>query len=385
MAINFPDSPTPGQIFQNYVWDGEKWLGASTAAGAAVVGAVRYDQAQALTANQKAQARANTDALKKNYVVNGAMMVSQENGSSSVVAANSYPVDQFIFTFNTGAISGQQRTTEASPGGSPNRMRLTVTTADATVGAADVANITQVIEGLRMADLLFGTTSAKTVTVQFGVKAPAGTYCVTFTNAAVNRCYVAEYVIAVGEANTDVIKSITIPGDTTGTWLKDNGVGMFLRWGLMAGANWQQPAGAWSGASINTIGSPNQFNFMGTVNNVFELFDVGLYEGNVAPAFQVPDYGSELVLCQRYFQKWTSSMTTAFYQNYGGASNVYTSWTISPPMRAAPTATLLNVTYSSASALLVNLTTPTLLRVIHSTPGSSTGYAAFDVTFAARL
>src|SRR6185436_5646431 len=135
-------------------------------------------------------------------------------------------------------------------------------------------------EGLRCSDLMFGTASAKTVTVQFGVKAPAGTYCVSIANASVNRSYVAEYVIAVGEANVDVVKSVVIPGDVTGTLAKDNTNGMSLRWGLAAGTTFQQAAGSWD--INNAVGSSSQFNFMGTVGNIFELFDVSLTEGSVA-------------------------------------------------------------------------------------------------------
>jgi hypothetical protein len=136
-------------------------------------------------------------------------------------------------------------------------------------------------------------------------------------NSAANRSYVAEYVIAAGEANTDVVKRVTIPGDTSGTWLSDTGVGLNIRWGLSVGSTFQQAAGSWGAA--NAIGSSNQFNFMGTTGNVFELFDVGLYEGAAAPVFQVPDYVSEFVSCRRYFRMsaaegaGTPSTTTVFF------------------------------------------------------------------------
>ena len=174
-----------------------------------------------------------------------------------------------------------------------------VTTADAAVAAGDIFWIEQRIEGVRCADLLFGTASAKTITVQFGVRAPAGTYSFVIENATANS-YVAEYVVAAGEAGTDVIKSVTIPGCTTGTWAKDNTVGFMLRWGLMAGTTYQQAAGSWGTGDV--VGSPNQFNFMASTSNTFQLFDVSLTEGSVAPPFMVPDYASELALCKRYWR-----------------------------------------------------------------------------------
>ena len=121
-----------------------------------------------------------------------------------------------------------------------------------------------------------------------------------FTNATTNRSYVAEYVIAAGEAMIDTLKSVVIPGDTNGAWAIDNGAGLYVRWGLMTGTTFQQAAGAWG--TVNAVGSPNQYNFFGTAGNVFELFDVGLYEGNVAPPFAVPDFISELALCKRYWE-----------------------------------------------------------------------------------
>lgn len=265
-----------------------------------------------LTATQKAQARANIDALKRNYILNGAMMISQENGSTAGTTSSYYAADGWADAFVNGGATSFAQVASATPGGSPNRIRLTATTADASVAAGDFSFIWQNVEGLEVADLLWGTSSAKAITIQFGVKAPAGTYCVTVLNATPNRSYVAEYTISGGEANTDVVKSVTIPGDTSGTWAKDATVGMQIRFGLMAGTTYQQTAGSWS--TGNVVGSSNQFNFMGTNSNVFELFDVGLYEGEAAPAFQVPHYAQELRKCMRYYETGTEP-----YSYLGGA------------------------------------------------------------------
>jgi hypothetical protein len=199
--------------------------------------------------------------------------------------------------------------------------------------------ITQPIEGLRVADLRLGSASAKTVTIQFGVKAPAGTYCVVILNAAGARNYVAEYTITGGEANTDVVKSVTIAGDTTGTWASDTGTGLNIRWGLMAGSTWQQAANAWG--TTNAIGSSNQFNFLGTNGNVFELFDVGLYEGSVAPAFTVPDYPSELLACQRYYWRNLTGGDDFFGAPRTGSSADNVEVFFPASMRAYPTLTTL--------------------------------------------
>ena len=193
-----------------------------------VTDAVRYDVAQTLTPTQRSQARANIAVTKKNYIVNGGMQVSQENGATVVTGTVTFPVDQFSCALNMTGTVQQQQVASVTPGGSPNRIRYTVAVADTSIAAGDFYQIHTLLEGLRVADLRSGTASAKTVTLQFGVKAPAGTYSVAIRNDAFDRTYAAEYVIAAGEANTDVVKAVTIPLDTIGTWRVDNGIGCVL-------------------------------------------------------------------------------------------------------------------------------------------------------------
>jgi hypothetical protein len=337
MAFDFPNAPTVGQVYQGYTWDGEKWLQTLTTP---LSGAVRYDAAQGLTVNQMAQARSNIGDLKKNYVLNGAMMVSQENGATAGTTSLYYPVDQFMVQFsNAGAISVAQEA-NPTPAGSPNRLVVSVTTADAAVGASDYSLISQSIEGFRVADLNFGTAAAKTIIIQFGVVAAAGTYCVSVTNSAANRSYVAEYAISAGEAGNNVVKSVVIPGDITGTWPKDNTAGLIVRWGLMAGSNFQAAAGSWSAG--NFIGTANQTNVMAAASTFFRLGDVGLYEGNVAPPFMVPDYASELALCKRYWQRLGGTVASDIYiRGYVNGVAALASTLVYPvEMRAPPAAAM---------------------------------------------
>lgn len=309
---------------------------------------------------RQAQSGAAIGVVPRNYIINGAMMASQENGATAGTTNNYYPVDQFATNFvNGGAISAAQVASVTSTG-SPNRVRITVTTADATVAAGDFSNFTQIIEGIRMADLMFGTANAKTFTLQFGVKAPAGTYCVSFLNSAITRVYVAEYVIVAGEANTDVVKSVTVPGETSGVWPKDNTIGMYVRWGLMVGSTYQLAAGSWSSSGVNGMGSPNQFNFMGTINNVFELFDVGLYQSAAAPAFVVPDYPSELALCKRYYEITTVSLQSP------AASSMMVPCPFKVTKRATPTMT--------------TFTAPSVLNASYTFGGIFTDVASVSVT-----
>jgi hypothetical protein len=359
---------------------------ASTAFVGSAVGnaAVRYDMAQTLTPAQRSQARANIDVTKKNYIINGAMMVSQENGSTAGTSSLYYPADQYVMQYsNAGTQTGQQ-VASVTPGGSPNRLRVTATVADASVAAADFHRIFQNIEGFRVADLRFGSAAAKTITLQFGVKAPAGTYCITLMNAAGNRCYVAEYVIAAGEANTDVIKSVTLTGDTTGTWAVDNTICVSVFWTLMAGTTYQQAAGAW--AATANFATSNQFNFMGTAGNVFELFDVSLTEGTVAPPFVVPDYASELLACLRYWESAVRGLGWSGYTNIGSAYLAIAYFKVAK--RVTPTMTFSDVNSAVFNALPFSGVNASTMIVECERSASSTsayGYYITNYTANARL
>ena len=289
-----------------------------------------------------------TAYTKRNRFLNGAMMISQENGSTVFTGTGVYWVVDQIIGYNSSTAGWScAQVASPTPGGSPNRIRITCTSAKPSVAAGDLVEIESKIEGLRIGDLKFGTSSAKTVTIQFGVKAPAGTYSVVLTNGASDRSYVAEYVISAGEANTDVVKSVTIPGDQTGAWAKDNTAGAQIRWGMMAGTTYQQAANAWGTGIV--IGSPNQFNLMATAGNVFELFDVDMFEGVSRRAYQLPEHAIELSMCQRYF--WVSNQAQPTGAGVGTLSGVsdpayggllMTSISFPVPMRVGPTLTMKN-------------------------------------------
>jgi hypothetical protein len=309
---------------------------------------ISVEESNRFTATQKARARANLDVLKKNYVINGGMQISQENGATASATSGYYAADQWRNDFsNGGTISFGQISPSFTPGGSPFRIRTTVTAADAAVVAADYSIISQRIEGVRCADLAFGSSAAKGVTIQFGIKAPAGTYCVALRNATPSRIIVGEYTIAAGEANTDVVKSVTFAGDISGTWALGNSTGIELIFVLMAGSSFQQTANTWASAG-STFATSNQFNLMGTNGNVFELFDVGIYEGDAAPSFQLPDFSDELDRCQRYWEKsydYATAVGTATNNGVRGslqnsAPAAYGAGTFLIRKRTAPTVTL---------------------------------------------
>lgn len=213
--------------------------------------------------------------LRRNRIVNGDMKDSQENGATAGTANGYYAADQFAtYRVTSAGVITSQRVASVSPAGSPYRYRVTITTADAALAAGEYLTISQNLEGSNVADFQYGTANAKASVDRFGFKGPAGTYAVAYHNSAANRSFVALFTISAGQANTDTVQEIAVPGDTSGTWLTADGViGITRDVVLACGSTFQGVAGWQSG---NILGTSGVSNGMGTGSAVFELFDVGL-------------------------------------------------------------------------------------------------------------
>ena len=368
MSLSFPTSPSVGQTYQGWKWNGSAWdpnySNNFVTSFNGRTGAVTLNSADIGAAN----------ARVKNYIINGAMQISQDTLGAAVTAAGTYPVDQFelSYTLTGGAVSLQQ-VALATPSGSPNRLRMSVTTAQASLGTSNFLAIVHPLEGERVSDIRYGSAAAKTLTVQFGVRAPAGTYGVTFRNGAANRSYTTDFTVAAGEAGTDVVKSVTIPGDVTGTWATDNTMGIQLIFPIVSGATYQQVTNSWQASA--PIGPTTLTNtFLQSTANTFDLFDVGMYQGIVAPPFQVPDYAAELAVCMRYFEQGTEPL---MYLGGGLTGTVgYGSMQFVVPKRIGPTCTPSGWQYWSATSSVA--IAPTLAANLTLMTWSPTGLTNFN-------
>ena len=263
----------------------------------------------------------------RNRIINPAMQISQERGTAlvDVTTGAAYTVDQWLVGLSTtpGGTLRAQQVASITPGGSPFRLRHTAQVADASIAAGDYYGITHYIEGQMVADARFGTASARQIVVRFGARSSlAGTFGVRLTNSASNRSYVTTITIAGGEINTDLVRTIVIPGDASGTWLTDTGIGLTLQITLSAGTTWQGTAGSWQGSNIAT--TSGQTNFMGTASATFDLFDVGLYVDplniGAAPSWELPAWDADLRACQRYWEKSYSYGTAPGTATFDGAA-----------------------------------------------------------------
>ena len=251
----------------------------------------------------KATGNIATDATvglgMKNRIINGDMRIAQRGtGTVNPNGAYVYSVDRTaVYTPTSGIITAGQSTT--SPDNFTHSFLVTSTTTTS-VGAGDINIISHRIEGNNIADLGWGTSAAKTVTLSFWVRSSlTGTFGGAFKNNAYNRNYLFEYTIS--SANTWEKKTITVTGDTTGTWNTDNNSGIQIVWSLGTGSTYSTTAGSWvAGQYFNATGS---VNLVATSGATFYITGVQLEKGENATPFENRMYSQELAMCQRYFYK----------------------------------------------------------------------------------
>jgi hypothetical protein len=311
----------------------------------------------------------------RNRIINGDMRIDQRNNGASVTATDAgYQIDRYqTFTESADGVFTVQRVADA-PAGFINSAKITVTTADASIGASQRYLFVQNIEGFNVADLGFGAAGASVVTVSFWAKASVtGSFGGTLSNAPFNRTHPFNYTI--NSANTWEYKTITIAGDTSGTWSTDNSVGLRVMFGIGVGSNGSGPANAWAGAGyFQPTGS---VNLISTLNATLNITGVQLEAGSVATPFERRPFGTELVLCQRYFE-----LIDLFPGSYGntGCTDSNGSWRVpyylSVTKRATPSVTpssivgvnMIAVGGATVRTLSTSGTTPTsfgLLTIVN--------------------
>ena len=235
----------------------------------------------------------------KNRIINSAMVIDQRNAGASVTpASGGFITDRFTYgSSQASKFTGQQVST--APTGFINSLKMTVASA-VTVGAGDFFYVGQKIEGLNVADLGWGTASAATVTLSFWVYSSlTGTFGGGLQNSNSTRSYPFTYTIS--SANTWEQKTVTIAGDTTGTWLTNNSVGVAVYFNLGTGTTYSGTAGAWAGT--NYVAPTGATSVVGTNGATFYITGVQLEKGSTATSFDYRPYTTELQLCQRYFEK----------------------------------------------------------------------------------
>ena len=315
----------------------------------------------------------------KNRVNNGAMLIDQRGSGTSTNGG--YAVDRFYALQGTSGTFTAAQSSE-SPTGFSKSMVFTVGSAG-TASAAQQVRITQAFEGLNMADLDWGKSTAKALTISFWVRSSVtGTYCVAIHNDGGNRAYIREYTIS--SANTWEQKSVTIPGCTDGTWPVTNARWGTLKFDLGSGSDRLGTAGSWlTGAEYAK--TSNQVNFINNAGATFYLTGVQVELGSTASSFEYRPYGAELALCQRYYFKIINESGVSDETFFGSGFNYATTSAaiiVSFPvdMRVRPTAlettgTAANYTVWSSS----NVTTACNSVPVYSVATRTTCRVLFPV------
>ena len=243
-------------------------------------------------------------SIMKNRIINGAMVISQRNGTSSITqdaTGTQYSLDRYvIYGTVAGKFTAQQNAGSVTPPvGFTNYLGITSTSAYS-VGASDQYLVCQKIEGYNIADLGWGTANAKTVTVSFWVYSSlTGTFSGSLRNGA-STFYSYPFTYSIPTANTWTQISVTIAGSTAGTWASTTSSGIEVYFNLGAGSSNTAASGAWTTGSYT--GANSSVSVVGTNGATLYITGVQLEVGSSATGFEYRQYGQELALCQRYYE-----------------------------------------------------------------------------------
>jgi hypothetical protein len=301
----------------------------------------------------------------RNRIINGDMRIDQRNGGASVSADGAFPCDRFGAFRASGTFTAQQ--SSVTPAGFTASILYTSTATTTTA----YAGVQQIIEGNNIADFGWGSASAQSITLSFWVRSSlTGTFGGSLRNSASNRSYVFQYTIIA--ANTWEQKTVTIAGDTSGTWLTTNGAGIRVWFDTGSDTARLSTAGSWS--SNDYLGVTGATRVTNTNGATFYITGVQLEAGSVATPFERRDYGRELMMCQRYY-------TNAFSGNQGAlyATTAATfKFKFPVTMRTAPTMSLssgTSVTLDIVGVVATSIASPGL-GAISSEYGSLSGTTA---------
>ncbi len=293
----------------------------------------------------------------KNRIINGDMRIDQRNAGASITPAsgNAYIVDRFRYTTTQASKITCQRSTTASVGFVNSISALVASAFSST--STDYFGIEQLIEGFNVSDLGWGTASAQSVTLSFSVRSSVtGTYALRFTNDVSNRSYVATFTV--NAANTFEQKSITVAGDTSGTWQTDNRTGLAVWFDMGSGSNFNTTAGAWSAG--NYTRTSGAVSFVANAGATFYITGVQLEKGSTATSFDYRPYGTELALCQRYYEKsyndGVAVASATLVGRLGADGNSAGRWYPSVGFRVSKRSSPTMVAYSDATGASGNIT-----------------------------
>lgn len=276
----------------------------------------------------------------KNRIINGAMVIDQRNaGASSSAVTDGYTLDRWAtVSYDGGNVTGkftvqQNAGSVTPPAGFTNYLGVT-SSAATSYGVNGIFTVDQRVEGYNISDLAWGTANAKTVTLSFWVRSSlTGTFGGSLMNAGYSRSYPFSY--AISSANTWEQKSVTIPGDTTGTWATNNTLGIRVYFGLGVGSTYSGTVNTWASAQIHA--PTGATSVVGTNGATWYVTGVQLEAGSTATSFEYREYGAELRMCMRYYYKLKLSDYSAVNGFVDGSTAAVFYYQYPVPLRGSAT------------------------------------------------
>lgn len=322
----------------------------------------------------------------RNKIINGDMRIDQRNaGASFTPTDQTLALDRWKFRVSQASKYTVQQVADG-PSGYVNSMKITSSSAYPVV-TGDYFAFNQRIEGYNVADLDFGLATARTVTLSFWVKSSlTGVFGGVLQNGAETRSYGFTYTIT--SANVWQYVTVTIPGDTSGTWIKDNGIGLYVTFNLGTGSTYGSATSNTWAAQATQFTPSGTVSVVGTNAATWQITGVQLESGSSATAFERRPYGIELGMCQRYFIIYGSVGSTGtqgdifpgFYRN---SSSVFMPIQYPVMMRTTPSFTFISASGAQFSSQTQDTTVSSFSLSNTPTPRSAFVYANSSAAFAA--
>ena len=239
----------------------------------------------------------------RNKIINGEMNVSQRHGVVPITIDSStptYSVDRWYGFANRGSVgSGSFTLAQINGDGMNFSLKAKILSTETTMETTDSYGIAQKIEGYNIRELKWGTVDALPLCLSFWVKSTdPGVYGGSLTNGSGTRSFTFDYQTT--STNWEH-KAVLIPGDVTGAWNVEEGIGAILYFSLGEAVAGLGLVAEWS--SGNRKGCITQKQLILTQGAELSFTQVQLEIGSVNTPFETRPYNVEVSACKRYFEK----------------------------------------------------------------------------------
>ena len=242
----------------------------------------------------------------KNLIINGDMRIAQRGTSVSGITMFGYlTVDRWKHdNYNAGIWTMEQDTDVPAGQGFSNSLKMTCTTAQASLPADARLQQGYRIEGQHLQHLKYGTSNAEYLTLSFWVKTnKTGTYVINLYDLDNSKNIGSQYTVS--SADTWEKKTLTFSGNTLDNFDNDNNSSLLIEFWFGAGSDKTTgtPPTTWTTVDQTTRAGGITVNLADSTSNYANITGVQLEVGDTATPFEVMPYDMQLARCQRYYNR----------------------------------------------------------------------------------